>query len=412
MNYPKSTLNLTDNQTNNITKARPIRILHIVGGMHRGGIETWLMHVLRNIDRNLFQMDFMVHTLESCEYDEEIRSLGSRIIASPYPIPHLNRNLWSYPALLKRILQECGPYDVVHSHSGYVNGNILRIAKQAGVPVRIAHAHDDMSHLKAKQPWKRQLYWTLLKSWISCYATDGLGCSREAAADMFGFNWESDRRWQVLYCGLDLTPFQEKTDSDQVRAELNIPAGAFVIGHIGRFEPQKNHQFLIEIVAEIAKQKSNIRLLLIGYGSLRQDIEDNVAELGLTDKVIFAGVRSDVPRLMLGAMDVFLLPSLNEGLPLVLIEAQAAGLPCVFSDVISDEVDVVKPLMKRLSLSNSASKWSQEVLAQKLANLPVKQSEALSILQKDSQFNVEICAKNLTSMYKNELEKKKNFSQA
>ena len=287
-----------ENQTaNKITKTRPIRILQIVGGMHRAGIETWLMHILRNIDRDLFQIDFMVHSLDPCEYDDEIRSLGSRIFASPYP-PHPNRHIWTYPAFFRQILQEYGPYDVVHSHSGYVNGNTLRIAKQAGVPVRIAHAHNDASHLRAQQPWKRLLYWDLLKWWIDRYATAGLACSRRAASDMFGSRWKSDPRWQILYCGLDLTPFQEQVDSTQIRAELNIPADAFVIGHVGRFEPQKNHRFLIEIAGEIAEREPNMRLLLIGNGSLRPEMEERVAQLGLTDRVIFVGVRSDVPRLM------------------------------------------------------------------------------------------------------------------
>ena len=395
MNYSKLTENQIANQK--IDKTRPIKILQIVGGMHRGGIETRLMHVLRNIDRNLFQMDFMVHSLESCEYDDEIRSLGSRIITSPYPTPHLNRNLRNYPRFFKRILQEYGPYDIVHSHAGVLNGNILRIAKQAGVSIRIAHSHNDESHLK--QPWRRQLYWAVLKFWIFRYATVGLACSRDAAADLFGSDWESDRRWQVLYCGLDLRPFQEKVDSAEVRAELGIPRDAFVIGHVGRLVPQKNHRFLIEIAAEIAKREPTMHLLLVGNGSMRHDLEDKVAKLGLSDKVIFAGVRSDVYRLMLGAMDAFVFPSLKEGLGLALIEAQAAELPCIFSDIVPEEADVVKPLINRLSLSQPASMWAGVVLAQKKANLPIKQPEALSILQKDSPFNIEISAKNLTNIY-------------
>ena len=396
MNYLQSTQSQT---TNKITKTRPIKILQIVGGMHRGGIETWLMHVLRNIDRDLFQIDFMAHSVESCEYDDEIRSLGSRIIVSPYST-HPNRNLLSYPAFFKRMLQEYGPYDVVHSHAGYVNGNTLRIAKQAGVPVRIAHSHNDLSNIAAKQPWKRRLYWILLKWWIDRYATVGLACSRDAAADMFGSNWQSDRRWQILYCGLNLKPFQEQVDPARVRTELGIPQDAFVIGHIGRFEPAKNHQFLVEIAAEIAQKEPRMRLLLIGCGSLQGDIENQVAQLGLTDKVIFAGVRSDVPQLMLGAMDMFLFPSLYEGLGLVLIEAQAAGLPCIFSDIVPKEADVIKPLMQRLSLSQSASEWAKAILAQKQDDLPIKQSKALSTIQNNSPFNIETSAKNLTDIYR------------
>lgn len=395
--------------TNKITKTRPIKILQIVGGMHPGGIETNLMDVLNNIDRDLFQMDFMVHTLEPCEYDDEIRSLGSRIFASPYR-PHPNRHMWTYPAFFRQVLKDYGPYDVVHSHCGYVDGNTLRIARQAGIPVRIAHAHNDLSHLRTQQPWKRQLYWALLKFWISRHATCGLAVSRAAAADMFGSLWESEGRCQILYSGHDLKRFQEQVEPALVRAELGIPTDAFVIGHIGRFELQKNHRFLIEIAAEIAKQEPNMRLLLVGTGSLRSEIEEQVDRLGLTDRVIFAGVfpRTDIPRILLGAIDVFLLPSLEEGLPQVLIQAQAAGLPCVFSDVITKETDVVKPLMNRLSLSQSVSDWAEIILAQQKANLPIEQSKALSILQNDSPFNIEISAKNLTEFYSEQLARTKS----
>ena len=220
---------------------------------------------------------------------------------------------------------------------------------------------------------------------------------------MFGSRWKSDHRWQVLYYGLDLTPFQEQVNSTSVRAELGIPQDAFVIGHVGRFALQKNHQFLIDIMAEIAQREPNMRLLLIGTGSLRPEMEERLAQLGLTDKVIFAGTRPDVPRLMLGAMDVFLFPSLYEGLGLVLIEAQAAGLPCVFSDVVPKEADVIKPLINRLSLSQSASEWAEVVLAQRNTDLPIQQSEALSILQCDSPFSIQKCVENLTDIYSEQL---------
>ena len=401
MNYLELTQSQTTNTTNTTSENRPIRILQVAGCMNRGGVETWLMHILRNMDRDRFQMDFVLHTSESCHYNDEILSLGCRIIVSPYP-PHPARSWRKYVANFRRILADYGPYDIVHSHLDYFSGNILRIAKQAGVPVRIAHSHNDTSLLVNNGGWKKQLYVAWLKRWISRYATVGLSCSHKAAVDLFGSQWQSDRRWQTLYCGLDLAPFRERVNPALVRAELGIPQDAFVVGHVGRFESQKNHQFLIEIAAKIAQQEPKMRLLLIGYGSLRGDVKDRVAQLGLTDKVIFAGVRSDIPRLMLGAMDVFLLPSLFEGLPLVLIEAQAAGLPCIFSDVISEEIDVIKPLMKRLSLSESTSNWAEVVLAQNQANLSIERSEALSILQNDSPFNIKFCTKSLTAIYSNE----------
>ena len=385
--------------TNRVSKVRPVKILHVVAYMHRAGIETLLMHILRNIDRDLFQMDFMVHCPKSYEYNEEILSLGSRIIVSP----QINwKKWWIYGASFQQILREYGPYDIVHGHVDYANGNIVRLAKGAGVPVRIVHSHNDTSTLTAEAGRKQRFLKNVLKFFISHYATVGLACSQEAAVDLFGSHWQSDRRWQIFYSGLDLTPFQEPVNSAEVRAELGIPQDAFVIGHVGRFALQKNHQFLVKITAEVARQESKTYLLSIGTGSLRSEIENQLAQLGLTDRVIFAGTRSDVPRLMLGAMDVFVFPSNYEGLGLVLIEAQAAGLPCVISDVIPEEADVVEPLMKRLSLSQPASEWARVILAQKKADLPIKQPEALSILQHDSPFSIKTCVKNLTDIYSNE----------
>ena len=373
----------------------PIKILHVVGGMNRGGIETWLMHILRNIDRDRFQMDFLVHTTEPCAYDDEIRALDSRII--PCTLPSLR--WWTYDSNLKQIFKKYGPYDIVHSHVHHFSGNILRLAKNAGVPIRIAHSHNDTSSAEAQAGWKRHLYLSLMKWWIAHYATLGLSCSHKAAADLFGFYWKNDPRWQVLYCGINLTPFREKVYPVAVRAEFDIPADALVIGHVGRFQPQKNHKFLLDIAAEIATQEPKMRLLLVGVGSLRRDIEHQVAHLGLTDKVIFADVRSDVPQLMLNVMDIFLFPSLYEGLGLVSIEAQAAGLPCVLSDVVPEEADVVKPLVKRLSLSQPASYWATELLLhERKRATEISNFEALSLVT-NSQFNLEISLTELEKIY-------------
>ncbi|MBE9223916.1 glycosyltransferase family 1 protein [Phormidium sp. LEGE 05292] len=373
---------------------RPIRILHVVGQMVRGGIETWLMHVLRHIDRDRFLMDFLVLTTQPGDYDEEIRALGSRII----PCPLDRWNPWSFAANFKRILREYGPYDIVHSHPHLFSGYVLRLAKQAGVPVRIAHSHNDSSLLQAQAGLYRRLYSTVMKHWIDRYATLGLGCARPAVAALFGANWESDPRWQVLYYGIDLKGFRDAIDPVKVRAELNIPVDAIVIGHVGRFAKQKNHLFLLKIAAEVAKREPKTYLLLIGDGVLRPRIEQEVAQLGLTDRVIFAGVRSDISRLMRGAMDIFLFPSFYEGLPLVSLEAQAAGLPCIFSDVITEEVDAVKPLVQRLSLSQPASVWADAVLARFHDPSVIKQSEAMSVIEQSS-LNIEKGIEALVKLY-------------
>lgn len=373
---------------------RPIRILHVVGGMSQGGIQAWLVNVLRNIDRDRFQMDFLVHTDQPCVYDEEILNLGSKIIPCP-----LNRfQLLSYAAKFKQILKAYGPYDVVHSHVHHFSGYVLRLAQHSGVPIRIAHSHTDTSLIEAKAKWYRRFYLALMKACIARYATIGLGCSHEATVNLFNSAWNNNFHQQVLYCGIDLNPFKVHINSIAIRSEFGIPEDAFVIGHVGRFDLPKNHAFLLDIAAEIAKQEPKMRFLLVGTGTLRSDIERKVEELCLTNHVIFAGARSDVPRLMLGAMDAFLLPSLYEGLALVLVEAQAAGLPCIISDVVPEEAEVVKPLMQRVSLSQPASAWAIRVLATRNIKANVMLNDHLTFLG-NSEFNLKNSIRNLTEIY-------------
>jgi glycosyltransferase involved in cell wall biosynthesis len=179
---------------------------------------------------------------------------------------------------------------------------------------------------------------------------------------------------------------------------LCIPTNSFVVGHVGRIEEPKNHLFLVEIAAEIAKREPAMRLLLVGDGSLRLNVQRKAAQLGLTDRVIFAGSRSDVPRLILGAMDVFVFPSLYEGLPLALLEAQAVNLPCIFSDFITNEVEVVKPLIQRMSLSQSASVWAEAVLTARDTMNAIAHSDALALVA-NSPFNIKNSVKALEDIY-------------
>ncbi len=374
----------------------PIRILQIVGMMNRGGAETWLMHVLRNIDREKFHIDFLVGTTESCAYDDEIRSLGSRII----PCTGASNPL-TYGRKFKQILQEYGPYDVVHAHIHHYNGAILRSAHQAGVPIRVCHSHIDSSPLEAKAGWLRRAYLNLMKIWIDRHATVGLGCSQVASANLFGNDWHSDPRWQIYYCGIDLTPFQTVAASlaerASVRSELGIPERAFIIGHVGRFQEQKNHAFLVEIFTAILDREPEAFLLLLGEGPLRPEIERQIGQDRLEQRTLFAGSRPDVPRLMMGAMDVFVMPSLCEGLPLVGIEVQAAGLPSFLSEAITQEVCIVKPLIENLSLSQSAASWADAILRSR-DRLPLAQSEALSLVSQ-SPFNIQVGVPQLARIY-------------
>ncbi len=357
----------------------PLRILHVIGGMSRGGPETWLMRILRHIDRQRFQMDFVVHTTEKCPYDQEVQALGGRII--PCLQPH---NPFIYARNFKRILKNYGPYDIVHSHVQYYSGFIVRLAYQAGVPIRIAHNHTPTyGNIDALDQHKygilRRGYIALMRNWISRYATLGLIVNRAGGPDMFGSNWESDPRFRILHYGIDLTLFRSEIDSKAIRRGLGIPADAFVVGNVSRFFRKKNHPFILEIFSQLTRLEPRLLLLLVGDGPLQKDIEDQAARMGLTPQVIFTGSRPDVPDLMRGAMDVFLFPSFSEGLPNVMLEAQAAGLPCVFSDDMAAEVDIISPLIHRMSLSQPASEWADAVRAVKNPSDRIAQEEALEI---------------------------------
>jgi glycosyltransferase involved in cell wall biosynthesis len=322
--------------------------------MNPGGVETWLMHVLRNIDREHFHLDFCTFGDQPGLYAAEVEKLGSKVLRCPK-----GANLWSFRHRFRRILRE-GKYDVVHSHVHLFSGALLRWAKGEGVPIRIAHSHTS----RDGQPdaLLRWCYRKLMKSWIDCYATHGLAVSRFAAKQLFGSDWESDCRICILRCGIDLSLFRKPLSPDAVRAELEIPLDAPVVGHVGRFVPPKNHRFLMEVASEILKRRPEVHFLLVGDGPLRREMETKAKAQGIADKMHFVGNRTDVPRLMCGGMDVFVFPSLWEGLPVALIEAQAAGLHCFLSDTITHEVKILSELCISLPLSVNSDEWAEKAL--------------------------------------------------
>lgn len=377
---------------------RPIRILHVVGGMDIGGVETWLMHVLRRIDRDCYRFDFLTHTTKSCFYDKEIKSFGCRII----PCLHPSRP-WQYARNFLRILKEYGPYDVVHSHVHKFSGFTLMLAHCAGVSMRIAHSHSNPLVNDDRARFWRKLYLRSTEWFIRHHATTGLACSGAAATNLFGYDWECDPRWKVLYCGIDFEPFSRNVDKIEIRREFGIAPDAFVLGHVGRLAEPKNHDFLLDIFAEFLRHEPNAYLLLVGDGPLREAVMTKTQRLGLTGKVVFTGARSDVPRLMLGAMDVFVFPSHYEGIPLTLVEAQAAGLPAVISDTISDEVIVVPKLVKSLSLRDGLTIWIQAVIDSASSRKLGSESQQLI---NDSKFNVIHSAAELCNLYSSDIKVK------
>ena len=326
---------------------QPIRILHVVTYMGRGGLETMIMNYYRHIDRSKVQFDFLVHRDFRADYDDEIEALGGRIFRIPRLVP------WSrsYLKTLEQFFFGHPEYKIVHVHQDCLSSVILKVAKKCGVPVRIAHSH---SGSQDKNP--KYLIKLFYKQFIPAYATHLFACGTEAGEWMFG-----GAPFRILNNAIDTSRYSYNAERHySIRRELQIPDSAFVIGHVGRFNTVKNHTFLLDVFVNAKEQNDNLMLLLVGDGDLRAEIEQKATSLGISSNVIFTGVRSDVPDL-LQAMDCFVFPSLYEGLPVTMIEAQAAGLPCIVSDSVPVECAKTN-LVKRIPLAKGPAYWAEEIL--------------------------------------------------
>lgn len=324
-----------------------IRVLQCVNNMHRAGLETVLMNYYRNIDRTKIQFDFLTHRPEESDYDAEIISLGGRIYHAPRLYP------WNYPsyfAYMKQFFREHPEYQIVHSHIDAMSYLPLLAAKRAGVPVRIAHSHNTSLDLDYKYILKQ-----CFRNRLASVANYFCGCGEEAGRFLFRGR---ESRWipNAIEPGKFLFAPEVR---ERKRRELGL-GDAFVIGHIGRFTAQKNHRRLLEIFAAVLEQEPDSVLLLVGAGETESEIRRRAQEMSLKERVHFLGKRSDVNELY-QAMDVFVMPSLYEGVPVVGIEAQFAGLPCVLSDRVPREV-AFTPLCRFVELESSAGYWAEQVI--------------------------------------------------
>lgn len=321
-----------------------IRVLQIVTYMGRGGLETMLMNYYRCINREKIQFDFLVHRDFEADYDEEILQLGGKI----YRVPMLNPFSTKYHKALDTFFSQ-HHYEIVHSHLDCLSAYPLRVAKKYGANIRIAHAHNKNQDKNFKYLIKKAS-----KLLMPYYATHLFACSEEAGQWMFG-----DRRVIVMNNAIDAKQYVYNPNLMEIEKEkLNLKK-SFVIGHIGRFSPQKNHTFLIDVFAEVVKYEPSAILLLIGVGNGMELIREKVEKLGIKEKVFLLGMREDVSRL-LQAVDVFVFPSLYEGLGIAAIEAQAAGIPCVLSDQVPEECKIAENV-EFLSLNESADFWAKHI---------------------------------------------------
>lgn len=359
-----------------------IRVLQIVTYMGRGGLETMIMNYYRNIDRNKVQFDFLVHRQEEADYDKEIVALGGKI----YHMPMLNPFSKSYFNALDSFFKE-HKYDIVHCHLDCMSAYPLKIAKKNGVRVRIAHSHNKSQDKNLKYPIK--LY---SKRLIPKYATHLLSCGKEAGDWMF-----NGKPYTILNNAIDAQSYRfDKQIREEMREQLGFNQEDFVIGHVGRFNPQKNHNFIIDVFNFVHKKNTAAKLVLVGTGDGQKAIKEKVESLALSDSVLFLGNRTDVNKI-LQAMDVFLFPSLYEGLPLSIIEAQAAGLPCVISDNVPPEC-IVTDLIETASLDDALAKWEIVITSQK----SVKRKDTYELIKK-SGFDVKSNVLVLEKMYYTDL---------
>ncbi len=367
----------------------PVRILQVHSDLKWGGVEQWLYQVAERAPRREVQLDFFAASWNS-PWEALIERKALRLVPSPRP-----RKPFAYVRALRRTLRQ-GRYDAVHCHFVDHSGAVLREAKRAGVPCRIAHSHIDLAPMQLSTIARAYIF--AQHKMVHRYATRGVAASSAAARSMFGHQWEADCRWSVLPCGVNLDPFLEGTAQRRaVRNELQLTERDIVFAHVGRFMDQKNHGFLVEVAAHLSAALPQARFVLLGEGPLENSIREAVRNAGLTSSFRFAGPRPDAAHVLLAA-DAFLFPSRYEGLGLALVEAQAAGLRCFVSDTVPEEATVAAPLVMRLSLEQAAATWASRIALQMAQSVSMAQPKALAAVLA-SPFNIDRSVSKLLEMY-------------
>lgn len=332
-------------------KEEPIRVAQVVGKWVGGGVESVLMNYCTHINDKEVQFDFICDEDSTDIPYDKIESIGGRVILVP---PY--QNVFEYQKELTKVFTE-EKYEIVHSHINALSVFPLYAAKKANVPVRIAHSHSTSS----KKEWKRNLVKNMLRPFSKVFATDYMCCSEHAGRWLFGDKKYDEGNVYLLNNAIDVDYFKYNEEvRKNKREELNIPDDIKVIGHVGRFVSQKNHEFLIDIFNEVHKKDKKTILVLIGQGPLMGDIKKKVNELGISDCVKFLGQRKDINELY-QALDLFLFPSIYEGLGMVLVEAQGSGLPCIASTEVPTYAKV-SDLVDFLDLDLGEKVWSKKVL--------------------------------------------------
>ena len=363
---------------------KPIRVLQVMSSMNRGGAETMIMNIYRNIDRSKVQFDFVVHTDKKSDYEDEILSLGGRIFYVPR---YTGKNHFAYRKAWKEFFDQHNEYKVIHGHVRSTALIYLSIAKKYEITT-IVHSHSASSDKGVKGLLKNLLQLPLR------HTADYLfSCSDLAGEWLYGARAIKKDNYFLLKNAVNAEQFDYNAKKrEDIRQKFNL-ADKLVVGHIGRFSYPKNHRFLIEIFKEITLLHENSTLLLVGQGPLMDDIKAKVDNLNLTKDVMFTGLRDDIDEL-LQAVDIIVFPSFYEGLPVSIIEAQAAGVPCLISSTITKEV-VITDLIRQMSIKLDAKSWAKEAL--EIAYKTKRQSQLQNIIA--SGYDIDTTSTTLLKFY-------------
>ena len=380
-------------------KNKKIRVLIVAGGMGVGGIENQLMHLLRQADRERFQIDFTT-TADHAFYEDEILSLGGRCIHIPSTE---GSHFLRYCKAIYRVMKD-GKYDIVHSHELFHSGLVLLTARLAGVKHRFVHAHKwcDGSSLDAKTPLKRRIYNGVMRFLILQNATDYIACSTLAGKFLFGEKITKKENYHLIFNSVDTSRFLEHYD--QVEIGDFVGDGWINLIQVGRFTVVKNQLFSVEVAAELKRRGRKIRILCAGNdgNAYEKKVRAAIEEKGLQAHMLLIGIRKDIDALMRKS-SAFLLPSKYEGMPLVLIEAQASGLSCVVSDTFSQEVDFGLGTVTWLPEDADAVQWADAIEQAVSQPKPDKQIVVDAVMR--NGFDSKVFAKKLCELYERSVER-------
>lgn len=336
---------------------RPIRILHSVGHLFRGGIENWLYQLASRMDRNRFRHHVLVRTEEEEPFTRAFQEAGIPVI----PCLGLTSPL-AFRRNFNDILDKHGPFDVLHAHGfSLLTTQTLLYSKLRGIPMRIVHSHDDLRPKLARSGMLYRFYASTSLKLIRQLANAGIACGGQAAEWVFGRDWRQRTPPIALIIGIDMQPCFQPADPG-LRARFGIPPDRFVILQVGRFEPQKNHEFTIQIARELARRDVPIHLLLIGNGSLRLEMQRKIDESGLKERCTWISDTDQIPAILRSVADLKILPSLHEGLPLVHIETQAAAIPILISDTVTREAVIDPGLVDFLPIDRGPAVWADRIM--------------------------------------------------